>query len=206
MKINIIIPVRALHDGKRRLSPALSATERRALTGWFFTRTVAVARSVLPASDIILVSAAPDLLAYGRAGGLHTVAEANPGNLNAALRLGAAAARQNGADATLTVSCDLPFLERNDLEAMIATARPGAVTIAPDRSGTGTNAMLVAPIGGIPFLYGQNSFTAHSAAAKAADLQWTILRRRGFACDIDLPADLDSLGFMKNDGHRVAAE
>ncbi|MFV3126834.1 2-phospho-L-lactate guanylyltransferase [Niveispirillum sp. KHB5.9] len=206
MKINILIPVRALHDGKRRLSPALSATERRALTGWFFTRTVAVARSVLPASDIILVSAAPDLLAYGQEAGLHIVAEAHPGDLNTALRLGAAAARRKGADATLCLSCDLPFLERNDLEAMIATARPGAVTIAPDRSGIGTNAMLTAPIGAIPFLYGQNSFTAHSAAAKAAGLIQTTLRRRGFACDIDLPADLDSIGFMKNDRHIIAAE
>ena len=206
MRINIIIPVRALHDGKRRLAPALSGIERRALTGWFFTRTVAVARAVLPAADLILVSAAPDLLAYGQAAGLRTVREAEPGDLNAALCLGADAARRNGADATLSLSCDLPFLERNDLEAMMATARPGTVTIAPDRSGTGTNAMLVAPVGAIPFLYGQNSFAAHGGAARAGGLPLTILRRRGFACDIDLPADLDSIGFARNGRHMVAAE
>lgn len=205
MKVNIIIPVRPLDDGKRRLSPVLSPAERRALNGWFFTRTVSLARAVLPASDIIVVSAAADLLAYAATAGLRTVTETNPGDLNAALRLGAWAARANGADATLSLSCDLPFLSRNDLADMIATARPNAVTIAPDRSGTGTNALLVAPVDGIPFLYGQGSFAAHSAAAAAAGLPLTILRRRGLACDIDLPSDLHSIGIAAGGLARTAA-
>lgn len=206
MKVNIIIPVRPLHDGKRRLCPALSPRERRALNGWFFTRTVAVARGVLPASDIILVSSAPDLLAYGRAAGLRIVAEHTPTGLNAALHLGARAARENGADATLCVSCDLPFLDRNDLSAMIATARPGGFTIAPDRSGTGTNSLLMAPVGAMPFLYGPGSFAAHVAAGRATGLVPAIVRRRGLACDIDLPADLDSVGFTPGNPVAVAAE
>lgn len=194
MNIQIIIPVRALDDGKRRLSSALSPTERRALNGWFFRRTVSVARSVLPADRIILVSAAPDLLAYGNAAGLRTVAEGHPGDLNAALRLGAMAARENGADATLSVSCDLPFLGHGDLQAMINAIRPGTVIIAPDHHGTGTNAMLMAPVAAIPFQYGSYSFQAHHRAAVNAGLDVTVLHRRGLACDIDVPADLRSFG------------
>ncbi len=202
MNIQIIIPVRALDDGKRRLSTVLTPSERRALNGWFFRRTVAVARSVLPASRILLVSAAPDLLAYGRAAGLVTVAEQQPGDLNAALRLGALAARENGADATLSVSCDLPFLGRDDLQAMINAARPGGVVLAPDRYGTGTNALLVAPVGGIGFHYGQNSFQAHRDAAVRAGLPLTVMRRRGLGFDIDVSADLEAFGMS---AQRLAA-
>lgn len=197
MNIQIIIPVRALEDGKRRLSTHLTPAERRALNGWFFRRTVAVARSVLPADRILLVSAAPDLLAYGRAAGLVTVAEQQPGDLNAALRRGALVARENGADATLSVSCDLPFLGRDDLIAMMQAAQPGGVVLAPDRYGTGTNAMLVAPAGGIGFQYGQNSFQAHRDGAARAGLALTVLRRRGLAFDIDMPADLKAFGFVQ---------
>lgn len=205
MNIQIIIPVRALDDGKRRLSATLSPTERRALNGWFFRRTISVARSVLPADRIILVSAAPDLLAYAAAAGLRTVTESHPGDLNAALRLGAMAARDNGADATLSVSCDLPFLGRDDLAAMIDAARPDSAVIAPDRYGTGTNAMLVAPVGGLPFQYGQNSFQAHRDSAAAAGLSLTVLRRRGLAFDIDVPADLAAFGFPTREAAMAAA-
>ena len=59
-----------------------------------------------------------------------------------------------------------------------------------DRTGTGTNALLLARPGLIPYRFGEGSLAAHRAAAEANGLRFAICERAGLATDIDQPEDL----------------
>ncbi len=65
-----------------------------------------------------------------------------------------------------------------------------SVAIAPDRLGTGTNGLGLAPLGIIGFRFGAGSFAAHLAEARAAGVEPTIVARPGLAFDLDTPEDL----------------
>jgi len=86
---------------------------------------------------------------------------------------------------------DLPLLEAADC-GMLAAAAGGTVTIAPDRHGTGTNALSL-PLpeaAGFDFRVGQGSYALHRKAAEALGLSVQTIIRAGLEKDIDLPADL----------------
>jgi 2-phospho-L-lactate guanylyltransferase len=81
---------------------------------------------------------------------------------------------------------DLPFLTVDDVSALLASGENG-YGIAPDRHGSGTNAMALRDACGFSFGFGQNSFHYHSAQAKG---RAQIIRRHGLAFDIDTADDL----------------
>jgi 2-phospho-L-lactate guanylyltransferase len=96
----------------------------------------------------------------------------------------------------LVVHADLPLVSVDDIAALIM-GDGAACAIAPDRHGTGTNALaLIEPLG-FDFAFGPNSFTRHCAAAKG---KARVVTRPGLGLDIDTAADLDaaiSAGFVR---------
>lgn len=182
MTLRLVLPARPPREGKQRLAGALSPDARETLNRAFFERTLSIACAVLPPAAILVVSRSDELLARARARGAEPLRETGTG-LNAALEQ--VAAHVDGG-ALLSLSCDLPLLEPGDLEAMVAD--PADVVLAPDRAGTGTNALLVRAAGAIPYLYGLCSAAAHREAA--AGLRFASIQRPGLACDVDTPDDL----------------
>ena len=94
------------------------------------------------------------------------------------------------------IHADLPLLSVDDITALI-TDGAAACTIAPDRHGTGTNALAIVEPFGFGFAFGPNSFARHCAAAKG---KARIVTRLGLELDIDTAADLDaaiSAGFTR---------
>jgi 2-phospho-L-lactate guanylyltransferase len=90
----------------------------------------------------------------------------------------------------LVVHADLPFLSVADVEVMIGAGD----AVAPDRHGSGTNALALVNPGGFGFAFGEGSFARHRAAAPAA----RVVERFGLGFDIDVLEDLDAavgLGF-----------
>jgi len=188
-----IIPARPLEEGKSRLAEALTPGERSRLNQEFFRHTLETTATVVGQRQTLVVSRSESLLAIARRMGFPTLQEKLPFGLNEALTQAARVVRQHGADSVLSVSCDLPFLTESDLRALLTAGRQGGLAIACDRAGTGTNAMLVSPVGAIPYLYGLGSFLAHSQAAAAAGLRLEIVRRPGLSFDIDTPDDLEQM-------------
>lgn len=188
--VRILIPVRPLHDGKQRLAPVLSSSQRHALNARFLQHTLQVATAVLPAAHCIVISRCEQLLADARARGMQAVHEHASHGLNGALSQGAQVACAQGADAVLSLSCDLPFLRTDDLHAMLRDHTPRSVRIATDACGQGTNALLMSPPLAIEYRYGIGSRLAHEHAAHAVGLRVECLRRPGLAHDIDTPGDL----------------
>lgn len=194
MSIWAIIPARPLEEGKSRLAGALTAAERRSLNHNFFHQTLETAATVVGRDRVLVVSRSEALLATARDMQFQTLAEAAPYGLNAALTQAARTVARLGATTVLSVSCDLPFLIPDELRALLAAARDGdRPAIASDRAGTGTNALVMSPVGAIPYLYGLGSFEAHCAAARAAGLELSTVRKAGLSFDIDTPDDFEQM-------------
>ena len=62
--------------------------------------------------------------------------------------------------------------------------------MAPDRAGTGTNALALRPPDVIGFRFGAGSFAAHAAEIERAGVPAVAVNRGGLAFDLDTPADL----------------
>jgi 2-phospho-L-lactate/phosphoenolpyruvate guanylyltransferase len=107
LPLHVVVPVRSLSDGKRRLGSAVDAEERETLVVGLLRSTLAASEPLAP---VIVVSADPAVLAIAQRLGATTVAEQTHDDLNAALRLGRAAVTARGAQSVLFLPADLPLL------------------------------------------------------------------------------------------------
>src|SRR6185295_652448 len=90
------------------------------------------------------------------------------------------------------LACDLPYLNADALAAMIDAAQTERhMAIAPDRHGTGTNALLVSARESFDFCFGEGSCAKHLALAAERGWRTAIVRRRELEFDLDTPEDLD---------------
>ena len=215
----IIIPVRSLTDGKRRLAPVLDPAARADLVRRLFENTLRAALEAGP--RVLVVSPDPDALALARERGAAALEEPRPIGLNHALELAAREAAMREAEALLVVSADLPDLEAEDLRAMLPPPGPepappaanrgrdaagagsvgragtgmprksAVVRIAPDEAGTGTNALYVRPPSVLAFEYGETSCRRHHEQARRAGARVETVDRPGLRFDLDTPVDLD---------------
>ena len=192
MRTIAIVPVKALTEAKTRLAAVLSPAERAALT----LRTL---RGVLAALDMpgidlrLVVSPDETVLAEARAAGALALRQQG-GGLNEGLEQARAEAIARGAGAILIVLGDLPLLAHDDVGTLLDLAeRPAIAIFAPDRHGTGTNALLLCPPTALPFAFGAGSLARHRAAAAARGLLIRYYDAAGTALDLDTPDDLAAL-------------
>jgi 2-phospho-L-lactate guanylyltransferase len=177
--------------GKSRLTAVLDDTARCELNRWLLLRTLRVVGAWLgDAQGCVVVSPCASTLALARHTGAATLAEQplTPG-LNAALAQGAAHAAAQGAQRLLILPCDLPCLDIAALRAMAEQPESSmAVAVAPDRHGTGTNALLV-PAAAREFAFGVGSLARHLAMARACGLLVRTCDHPALAFDLDTAQD-----------------
>ncbi len=213
----IVIPVRAVDDGKRRLASILDPGTRARLVAWFLEHTLTVALSLGSRVRVRVVTADPEAARIARGAGAGVLREPAPGGHNAALAHAAREAGRAGAPGLLALSIDLPWLARADLQAILdpegardgeapgegeetnaiieaperetGGERAARVHIAPDRHGLGTNALYLEPPEIIAPRFGPGSFARHRDAALAAGALLRVVDRPGLRFDIDTPED-----------------
>lgn len=180
MKLNIVVPVRPLGEGKTRLTGALSSAARSDLVFAMYRHVVQTARRVgkvhVISRDAALLASAPN-----------AIPELGTG-LNAALRQAAHAI--GGTGPILALNADLPLLSPFDILAMVARLADADVVAAPDHLRIGTNALLLARVGMIEYAFGENSLSAHRAQSRKCGLRFALCRRTGLASDVDEPSEL----------------
>lgn len=182
----VLIPAKAAAEGKSRLAGALCAADRARLGEAMLRHVVATAHRAEAVSATLLVGPGRDIDDPGQ--GL------NPA-LGAALH--AIAGRPDAPRRILVVAGDLPCLTPDDLDRL-ATVADGAVGIAPDRHGTGTNALsLPLPEAGrFGFRFGVGSHAAHRQEAEKLGLNAQTIVSPGLEKDIDEPPDLADAGHL----------
>jgi len=193
MAIAAIVPLRSLRDGKRRLSAVLSSAERTALVQRLFRRTHHALTTAACIDLVCVVSPDPALLAWAAGVGAWPLLQPDHG-LNAGLEYARRTLleRQDW-QALLVMLPDLPLVTAADVTALAELSRPDTAVIAPDRHGSGTNALLLQPADGLSFAFGAHSLQRHIVAAQARG--WSIRRydEPRMAFDLDTADDLQAL-------------
>jgi 2-phospho-L-lactate/phosphoenolpyruvate guanylyltransferase len=186
----IIVPHRGLEAAKTRLAPSLDPEERIMLASQLLQRVLRVAREVT--DDLVVISPSRPLAEIVDASGARLVVQRGMG-LNEGLDQARSDAILAGIHTLVVLHGDLPNLRADDVLTLIAglpeDGSPG-VAIAPDRAGTGTNALALQPPGVINFRFGIGSFAKHAEEVERARVPCVAVNRAGLAFDLDTPEDL----------------
>lgn len=192
MTLWAIVPVKPLRRGKSRLAGILSEDERTELNRSLLQNTLKTFADLKEVEEVLVISRDPQALAIARQHGARTVREDGQPELNTALKRATVIAQVYATRGVLVLPADLPLVTRDDVLALIARAgEPPAVVIAPDRHGTGTNALLISPAGLIEYDFGENSFQRHCQRAREAGARLEIVNLPTLGLDLDLPEDLE---------------
>jgi 2-phospho-L-lactate/phosphoenolpyruvate guanylyltransferase len=186
----IIVPHRGLEAAKTRLAPMLDPDEREELAGQLLRHVLREARAA--SDDVVVITPARALAELVESTGARLVVQRGMG-LNEGLDQARSDALFDDITELAVLHGDLPNLQATDvgvlLDALPADGTPG-VAIAPDRAGTGTNALVLRPPGVIQFRFGTGSFAKHVAEVERAGVPLVAVNRAGLAFDLDTPADL----------------
>jgi 2-phospho-L-lactate/phosphoenolpyruvate guanylyltransferase len=181
MRWTAVVPLKGAAERKSRLAPALDAVHRRELSDQLYCHVVRSIAASRLADEIIAVSPAlPD------AGVPVRLWVQQESSLNAELeRIRAVIAAP-----LMVVNADLPLLEAADLVSLADAARQHGCAVAPDRHGTGTNAVALLPDAPFRFAFGPGSLALH---LKSAQGRAQSVERPGLACDVDTLADIEAV-------------
>jgi 2-phospho-L-lactate guanylyltransferase len=189
--------MKGLSQAKTRLANILSPEERALLALDTLSHVLDTLLSSREIDAIAVISPQPDELRLpSRVTPIVQVRE----GLNNSLEQGREWALRRSAQALMVLFSDLPLLSSTDISRIAAMGRKeGTVVLAPDRHGSGTNAVLSHPVGLARFAFGTGSFNIHRIAAMHAGADIEIYRSPGTSLDIDTLDDLDYL-----DAHRIS--
>lgn len=198
-----VLPVKRLGEAKQRLGDTLAGEARRELAEAMVGDVLDALRGAGTVDAIVVVTGEPAAAALATAAGAAVVTDPDDtGHVNAACR-GVAWAVEHGATRALLVPGDCPALDPAEVDALLA--EPGAagsvragraaagVVVVPDRHGTGTNALLLAPPDAIEPAFGEGSRARHERVARASGHAVTIEPLGSLALDVDTPEDLEAL-------------
>lgn len=181
-----IIPIKGKGEGKSRLAGALSASEREALVDAMLAHVVEAARQAWSIERVFLVGPSR----HGLDAAIPLLADPGKG-LNAALGKALAEVLPQRPARVVVIAGDLPCVTALDLD-LLASVPTGTVGIAPDRHGTGTNAVSL-PLpeaAGFAFQFGTDSHARHWKEAERLGLTVETIHSGGLEKDVDEPADL----------------
>ncbi|MCY4259300.1 MAG: 2-phospho-L-lactate guanylyltransferase [Rhodobacteraceae bacterium] len=184
----IVVPMKDPAQSKTRLATVLAVGERADLAKRLFCRTLAILResqmtvSGELAFDLAVVTASQEIRALADDAGVTVISEESGGSLGAAVGQSADWAARHDYTRLGIIPADLAAPDPEDLRRLLARHEP--VVVCPSLY-AGTNALLVAPPGAIPFCYGPHSAERHLAAARTLGLAACSINLDSFRLDID---------------------
>jgi 2-phospho-L-lactate guanylyltransferase len=186
-----VLPVKRFGHAKQRLVPSLPPEQRRGLAQSMVTDVLAALRRVDELDGVAVVTAEPRARDVALAAGAEVLDDARQAGQSAAALIGVEHALARGFGRVLLVPGDTPLLDPGEVAALLES--PAAVTIVPDRHGTGTNALLLSPPDAIDPSFGPGSFERHRLAAEAAGAPPRVERPATLVLDVDTGDDLGEL-------------
>ncbi len=192
-----ILPVKCFVRAKQRLGASVADTLRRELASAMVADVLAALTQCEAITQTIVVTSEPTVAHTALAQGAIVVADDAETGQPAAATLGVRRALREGFERVLCVPGDCPALDPAELDVLLGAHadddQPPAVLIVPDRHGSGTNGLLLAPPDAISPSFGPDSCERHRALALAAGVACRVERVPSLLLDIDTGADLDAL-------------
>jgi 2-phospho-L-lactate guanylyltransferase len=193
-----VVPVKRLSEAKSRQASILSPEERALLALDLLTHVLDILLASPEIEAVAVISPRPEELHLPP--GVTQIVQEREG-LNELLEQGREWAVERRADALLILFEDLPLLSLGDISRIAQMGeKRGTIVLAPDRHGSGTNALLSHPVTLARFAFGPGSFDAHRRSATKSGAMVQVYRSAGTGLDIDTPDDLDYL-----EEHRMAS-
>ncbi len=186
----VLVPVKEIIHSKQRLAKVLNLREREGLVLAMLRDVLIAIRGVDKFDGVLLVSRSQEAQALARdfvndifpdsVGSDHSraVAEGNRYLID-----------RYGVKSSLAISADVPRVTSDDIRQIIGHHE--CVSLVPNATGEGTNAVLVSPPNAITCQFGGPSLERHLALADAAGLTARIVRNANIGHDIDDPHDLE---------------
>jgi 2-phospho-L-lactate guanylyltransferase len=195
MRTIAILPVKSFGAAKQRLAERLAPGSREALAQAMFSDVLTALRHVAGLDEIAVVTADPMAEAAALRRRVQVLPDREEAGQSAAAAAGIRHALSSGYQRALLVPGDTPLLEAGELAGLLARAAESgtAVVAVPDRHGTGTNALLLAPPDAIAPSFGEGSLERHVAAARKAGLACAVEPLPSLLLDVDTPEDLEEL-------------
>ncbi|WP_298228752.1 2-phospho-L-lactate guanylyltransferase [Gryllotalpicola sp.] len=195
----VVIPFKGAPDAKSRLAGAFEDDVRARLALGFLFDTISAAREVPDVAAILVVSNEPGLdralgssecvAPHSSLAGVEVLPDPGDG-LNAAIAYGIDEYRSgpHAAGHIAALLGDLPGLTVTELAEALAQAEAHPMSYVPDRAGTGTTMITLAPGVDAGPLFGPGSAAAHAAAGFTA---LDIPDESGLRNDVDSVEHLD---------------
>lgn len=193
MHATAIVPVKRFGAAKQRLGDALAPRARAELAAAMLTDVLAAIARSAAIERALVVSGEPRAAAIATEYRTELLADPDDSGHSAAAAAGVAVAAGHGAVAVALLPGDCPLLDPGELDAALATLDPPAVGVVPDRHGTGTNALLLAPPDAIDPAFGAGSHERHLSLARAAGVPARTVELPSLALDLDTVGDLEAL-------------
>jgi len=188
-----VLPVKRFAEAKQRLAPGMGASHRAELAAAMLAdvlEAIAAARSI---ERTVVVTSEPRAAELANRAGAELIADPDEGGHSGAALAGIARARELGAECVVLLPIDCPLLAPRELERLLTGMPERYVGVVPDRHGTGTNALALAPPDAIEPSFGEGSCARHVAAARAAGVPHGVEELPSLALDLDTPADVVAL-------------
>jgi 2-phospho-L-lactate/phosphoenolpyruvate guanylyltransferase len=181
----VLIAIKRRVEGKSRLANVLPLQQRLALVRRMLAHVIAECQRSQLAGPVAVLSPERDTVPAD------IPVLADPGiDLNAALEQASATLRALGQQECLVLPADLPQVQSQDIDTLIAAGRSAGCALAGDAAGTGTNALYLRLDRPFRYQFGAGSLARHRVAAVAAGLEARVLALPRVAADVDSPEDL----------------
>jgi 2-phospho-L-lactate guanylyltransferase len=183
-----IVPVKGLTVANGRLNGVLSAEERNQLAESLFLDLIVKLPRSRCIDDVLVVTADKSIARQVRWFGHKVLLQESDDGHSEAAAAGARAAMAEGAQRVAMLPVDCPMLETDELDAHIGRS-PRTVLIIPDRHGTGTNGLVLAPPDIFLPAFGPDSCSRHVSRARAAGISFALEKVDSMGIDLDTAED-----------------
>jgi 2-phospho-L-lactate guanylyltransferase len=199
VRATVVLPVKRFAHAKTRLAEAVGPPGRAALMKAMLADSLAALAAAELVDRVVVVTGEGRAERVGldaaRGGSLEVevLQEPEDHGHSAAAVLGIVRALALGAECSALLPGDCPFVDARELDGALGRMEPGRVAVVPDRHGTGTNALLLAPADAIGPAFGEGSCERHLDRATRAGFEAVREELPSLALDLDTPEDLDAL-------------
>ena len=183
-----IVPVKGLSVANGRLNGLLSAEERNRLAEALFLDLIVKLPRSRCIDDVLVVTADASIARQARWFGHKVLVQKSDEGHSEAAAAGARAAMREGAKRVAMLPVDCPMLDTDELDAHVGRS-PRTVLIIPDRHGTGTNGLVLAPPDIFSPAFGPDSCARHVSRARASGLSFALEELESMGIDLDTPED-----------------
>ena len=192
MRTAAILPVKSFERAKQRLGASVENQLRLALAEAMVGDVLAALAATAEIELTLVVTREPEAAAAAQASGASVIGDTVESGQSAAAALGIAAALDAGFERVLCVPGDCPALDPEELATLLSGhgGRGEEVVVLPDRHGTGTNGLLLAPPGAIEPSFGPDSCERHVGLARAAGVPCRVEPLPCLRLDVDTGEDL----------------